>query len=248
MSDDKAERAAVGVSFLFSTGERPDIARWRAAVNAGPARAQVVHEEPAAGRAELVLDGLTFDVEGLSSAKAASMPALPQGVGLSHDAGTSGLEAVHLYPGHHLSGGLRLMPVIRALVAVTADIAIRVPARGVVWRPAGTLVAPQTFAHSALAWLAGGAFPASTLTSLALQPDGGVVSRGLAHFIGRELTLRGRPGESADEAMALTARIVDHLVLHGPVTTITELAVAGEALCFEPAHGGDHLWVWRKAA
>ncbi len=246
MSDSVTARAAAGVSFLFRAGERPDDAAWRAAVEACQARAQMVSANSAAGSAEVVLDGLTFDVDGLAPAPADILYNPPKS-GLGGEADLVGLEAVRLYPGHHLSGGLGMVPVVRALIALAAETAMRLPARAVCWHAADTVVGPQGFAHSAWAWLAGGAFPARVLTALTVLADGSVASRGLAHFTGQEMTLRCKPDEGAEQALCLAERIVSHLVLHGRIAAITETEVAGETLCFEPAQRADHVWIWRKA-
>jgi len=131
-------------------------------------------------------------------------------------------------------------------VALAAEIAVKLPARGVIWHPAATLIAPQEFAHGALAWLAGAAFPAGGLVALTASSDGSVASRGLAHFTGQELLLRNKPSESRKVALRLASQLVDRLVAHGEVTGIAEWEIAGEALCLEPARRADQLWIWRK--
>jgi hypothetical protein len=185
----------------------------------------------------LVLNGLTFDVIGLAPAVAAE----------AHGLTTNELEAIRIYPGHHLSGGLSMLPVVRALTALAAEMAVKLPVRAVFWHPAGLLVEPQAFAQSTLAWLGGGGFPAQALTALTMLADGSVASRGFAHFIGQEATLRSRLNETDEQALRLAARVVDYLVQHGPIKEITETTVAGETLCFEPAQRGDQVWIWRKA-
>lgn len=247
MSDSEADRAAAGVAFLFAPGKRPDGAAWRGALDACQARVQIVREAQGDGCAELVLNGLAFDVDGLAPGAAGPAPAALEGYGVVGKVMADGREAVRLYPGHHLSGGLGMLPVVRALAALAAEIAVKLPMEAVVWCPSKTAVEPQVFAHSTLAWLGGGAFPTHVLTALTVLGDGSVVSRGLAHFIGQEATLRPRPGETGEQALRLAAQVIDHLVLHGPVREITEMAVAGEALCFEPAQRGGQVWVWRKA-
>lgn len=243
MDESEAQRAEAGVSFLFGAGERPDGAAWRRALDSCQARVAVVGEDAANGSAELVLNGLTFDVTGLALAAAAGAPAATEAHGLS----TGGLEAVRIYPGHHLSGGLSMLPVVRALTALAAEMAVKLPVRGVFWHPAGVLVGAQAFAQSTLAWLGGGAFPAQALTALTMLADGSVASRGLAHFIGQEATLRSRPDETDEQALRLASRAVDYLVQHGPMKEITETTVAGQTLCFEPAKRGDQVCIWRKA-
>jgi hypothetical protein len=240
MSESEVERAGAGVSFLFAPGERPDTEAWREAIDACQARVRLAREDAAGGSAELVMNGLTFEVDGLApTAKALGEP--------DGEVLTAELDAVRVYPGHHLSGGLGMLPVVRALAALAAEIGTRLPARAVIWHPAATEVEPQAFARATLAWLGGGAFPAHVLTALTLLGDGSVTTRGLAHFTGQEATLRPKSGETDEQALRLAAEIVDHLVQHGPLTQITEMRLAGEMICFEPARRGDQVWVWRKA-
>lgn len=232
MSDTLVERMAAGVSFLFDPSQRPDGAAWRRAIESCPARVRVGHEEPAAGAVEVLLDGLTFDVAGLAPATAVN---------------ESTFEAVRLYPGRHLSGGLRLAPVIRALVTLAAEIAVVLPVREVIWHPADVRREPREFSHASLAWLAGGVFPARELSALIPLDDGSVTSRGLTHFTGQELRLQGTPGDR-ELALRLAERVVDHLVRHGPVTAVQDVTIEGEALWLEPAQRGGQVWAWRKDA
>lgn len=248
MSDSEAVRAAAGVSFLFAPDERPDGAAWCEALDACQARVRMVREDSSDGSAELVLNGLTFDVVGLLPAAAASALTAIEAHDLAAEGAAGELEAVRMFPGHHLSGGLSMLPVVRALTALAAEMAVKLPVRAVVWHPSHVLVEPQAFAHATLAWLSGGAFPAQALTSLTKHADGSVVSRGLGHFTGQEATLGAKPGETDEQAMRLAACVIDYLVLHGPMNEITETALDGEALCFEPARRGDHVWVWRKTS
>ncbi len=232
MSDMRAERMAAGVSFLFDPGERPDGAAWRRAIEGCQARVRTGHEDAAAGLAEMVLDGLSFDVAGLAPASAWKEGAL---------------EAVRLYPGAHLSGGLRLAPVVRALATLAAELAVALPVRQVLWHPADVKREPRRFSHAVLAWLAGGVFPARELSVLTLLSDGSVTSRGLAHFTGQELRLQGGASRG-DAALRLAERTIDHLVRHGPVTTIQDVTIDRETLWLEPAQRGEQVWVWRKEA
>jgi hypothetical protein len=246
MSDSVTARAAAGVSFLFHAGERPDAAEWRHALGASQTRARMVREDGASGSAELVLDGLTFDVDGLPPAAGVLLGAL-QSVDADGEPIVQDFEAVQVYPGHHLSGGLGMAPVVRALVALAAGIAVRLPVSAIYWHPAEALVKPQAFAHAAWAWLAGGTFPARVLTALTVLQDGSVASRGLAHFTGQEIMLKPRQGESAEQALRIAEQVVAYLVAHGRVAAISDVIVGGELVCIEPAQRGAEVWVWRKA-
>lgn len=238
------QRADAGLSFLFGAGERPDEPGLRAALGASSADAHVVGES--AGTLELVSRGLTFDVDGLLPQPACAVDVPREAHGFAPQPGLAGLEAVRLYPGHHLSGGLATAPVVHAMLALAAEIATGLPVRAVVWHPAAIAIEPGRFAHGALAWLAGGAFPAASLAALTPLADGSVVSRGLAHFVGQEIAVRGRPGENADQTLRFAASVADHMVRQGRVESLVEHTVDGERLQLEPTARGNQVWVWRE--
>lgn len=239
------QRAAAGLSFLFRPGERPDELGLRAVLAASSADVQVVGES--AGTLELVSRGLTFDVDGLVPRPACPAPMARDGHGFAQQPDVAALEAVRLYPGHHLSGGLATAPVVHAMLALAAEIATGLPVQVVVWHPAEIAIEPGRFAHGALAWLAGGAFPAASLAALAPLADGSVVTRGLAHFVGQEIAVRGRAGEGADQTLRVAAGVADRMVRQGRVESVCEYTVDGEVLQLEPSTRGHQVWVWRSA-
>jgi hypothetical protein len=244
MNSTSVERVGAGLSLLFAPGERPEAAGLQKALAACQAQGQITRSDAERGAVEIVANGLTFECDGLAPAEPCDLPrtsAASDGA----DRLNPRWQAVRLYPGAHLSGGLRLAPVTRALLALGAELAVRLPARAVLWHPADTAVEPDAFSRMALAWLSGGGFPAPGLATLTPLSDGSVVSRGLAHFVGQEITLRPRSGETAAQTLQLASRTVDRLVRHGRVEAITEFTVDGEVLCVEPAQRGDQLWVWR---
>lgn len=240
MNESNGKQIAAGLSLLFAPHARPDGAAMRAALERCQAAAQVTHED--AGELEIVASGLSFVCDGLAPA-----PAIPGGAPASsyHFAAApdcATLHAVRLYPGAHLSGGLTLEPVTRALLALAAELAAVMPVEAVHWHAADTSIEPAAFSRSVLAWLAGGAFPALGLTALSTLSDGSVVSQGLAHFVGQELSLRA-PGRE-DDAVRLAAGVIDKLVRSGPLASFTTWTVHGVELCAEPARQARQVLVW----
>jgi hypothetical protein len=194
------------------------------------------------GTVELIVGGLMFEVDGLApgSAYAGQVPA--DIYGFPDVVLVEGQEAVRLLPGHHLAGGLSLAPVIRAMLALAAELAVSFPVTAVLWHPADTAIEPRAFSRLVLAWLAGGAFPAMGLTALTAMADGSVVSRGLAHFVGQEMTLRG---ERNAPDLKLAAQVVDRIVQEGPLHAFTQWRVHDTLVCAEPAREARQILVWR---
>jgi len=241
MNDTSIQRAGAGLSLLFAAGERPDGATLQAAVAACQAQASVTRTECGQGTAELVASGLMFEVDGLAPAPAQAALCTRDSYGFAAPCEFAALEAVRLYPGHHLSGGVMLAPVTRALLALAAELAVSLPVAAVQWHSADTTIEPSRFSRSVLAWLAGGTFPAPGLAALAQLEDGSVVSRGLAHFVGQELTLRGVEDPAR---LKVASRVVDHLVRHGPVQAFMQWHLHDLLLCAEPAREARQVLVW----
>lgn len=241
MEGTSAQRVAAGLSLLFLPGERTDPAGLRHALEACQTQARLVRENEEGGRAELIANGLMFEIDGLAPGAGEQACSPRDSYGFAEAIKFEGLEAVRIYPGHHLSGGVSLDPVIRALLALAAELAVALPVRAVHWHPADTAIEPRAFSRAVLAWLAGGAFPALGLTALSALADGSVVSRGLAHFVGQELTLRG--GAEAHR-MKLAAQVVDQIVRNGPLHGYTEWRVQDTVLRAEPAREAKRIFVW----
>lgn len=238
------QRVSAGLSFLFTPGERPGAAILRSALEVCQAAACVTREEVEGGAVEVVANGLTFDIDGLAPAQTSGVDVSVGTFGFDEPEDAAGLEAVRFYPGHHLSGGVALAPVIRTQLALAAELAISLPVRAIHWHPADTLVEPRTFSRTVLAWLAGGAFPARSLTALSQLNDGSVVSRGLAHFVGQEMSLRSPVGKKGRRTLDLAAKVIDLVVRAGPLQALTRWTIAGEVLCAEPARQGREILVW----
>jgi hypothetical protein len=132
------------------------------------------------------------------------------------------------------------------MACVASALALELEALAVCWEPAGSWMDPQYFSRVIDGWCAGGAFPALGLTGIERTHDGGVESDGLAFFVGQELRIESRRGESAADTVKLAARVIDHLVNSGAIFAREALVgPGGEALLAEPTTDGKLLRVWR---
>lgn len=242
MVSTSAQRVCAGVSLLFAPGERPGLDALRAALDSCQTQAEIIHADEDRGTADVIVSGLVFEVDGL--APAAVQGADPTGGdhGFSDSSLSEGQHAVRLFPGHALSGGLSLAAVSRALLALAAELAVSLPVHAVRWHPADTVIDAHAFSRSVLAWLAGGAFPAPGLVALTRLADGSVVSRGLAHFVGQEMTLRG---DTDEHGLKLAARVVDQIVRTGPLLSFTQWRLLDTLVNAEPARQAKQILVWK---
>lgn len=242
------------MSLLFAAGSRPsasDVDRLAAAPVPGQSGQAVLisHRPPDAhGRLELLSSGATYDLSGLAPARAAPTPVPRHVFDLPLDIGRFGFEAVSLAPGAHVAAGGALLPVARTLTGLAARLALELPATAVCWNPACSWMAPRYFSRVVSNWLAGGGFPALGLTGVRRRGDGVLESSGLAFFTGQELRVPRRGGEPGSETTQLAARVIDHLVRHGPLERRDAVAgPAGEMLILEPSPDGRHVTVTRPA-
>jgi hypothetical protein len=141
-----------------------------------------------------------------------------------------------------------MLPVVKTMADVASRLAVGLGSKVVCWQPAGCWMDPGYFSRIAEGWSEGGAFPALGFTGIERTQDGGVESDGLAFFIGQELRVEARRGESAADTVKLAVRVIDHLVRHGPLAGREELAgPGGEALLAEPSGDGRFVRLWRDA-
>lgn len=198
------------------------------------------------GMVELLASGLTFDLTGLSPAAASSTPEIRHRFGMNEQAESQLAEAISLNPGQHISGGIAMMPVVRAMAGLAASLSLSLPVQAVCWHPAQSIMEPGYFARIVLNWLSGGAFPALGLTGVEQTGDGHVVSNGLAFFVGQEVQLEPLPGESPAETVKLAVRLIDFMSRHGPLRSPQEIeGPTGEKLLAEPSQYGNLVWIWR---
>ena len=195
---------------------------------------------------ELLASGLTFDLVGLEPGTPLAPPDARHFFGLPRDTAGQVFEAIALAPGPHLAGAGAMLPVVRTMASVASTLASELEVMAVCWGPAGSWMDPKYFSRVVESWCAGGAFPALGLTGIKRTFDGGVESDGLEFFVGQELRIESRHGESAADTVKLAARVIDHLVTNGAIFAREPLiGPGGEALLAEPSTDGKLLRVWR---
>lgn len=235
---------------LLAPGSRPaalQIERlFESAEMAGTAGRISHRPDRSEGWLEILASGLTFDLRGLSPADPAGHRPSQHCYGFADQAPDEPLEALEIIPGGHIAAGGGLLPVIRIMAGLTANLALNLPVEAVVWHTADTWLEPRYFARTVLTWLAGGVFPALGLTALLPASDGSIASRGLAHFTGQEIQLAGAPGEAQAETVKLAVRVIDYLVRTGKLTEARKISDAGVSLFAEPSQFSNTVWIWRE--
>lgn len=218
-------------ALFYRAGEVPGVDDIIAASQHSGAFA-VSHVPPAEqGWMELLRDGLTFDLNGLSDGAPIDTPGVDQALGVSLDA-LGGARALVLSPGPHLAGAGRLLPVIRVGVELVLDLARIGSPLAIGWIPARNAIAPSWFQKAAGPWLDGGPFPAMALVSFRHDADGAIGSTGLKFLIGQEFQLSGNGSGGREYLMKVAVRLVDWLVAHGPVSAPSEAVLAGTGAVF----------------
>lgn len=198
------------------------------------------------GWLELISMGLTYDVSGLMPFESA--PALPaehlfgfEGIALE-----SKLEALRIVPGPHISGGRMMLPIIRVLTGLGAELARLPGLQAVGWEPSRSWMAPTWFMTSIRAWLVGGAFPAVGLTAFNVQRNGAFESEGLSLFTGYEVIVEPVSGEDAQETAKLAARAIHVLAQSGAKGLEALTDAKGRAIFHDDEQGRGLLRLWRK--
>lgn len=212
-------------SLLFESGRRPDIDAI-AALTDKSGFSISMRPDPSAGWAELLRDGLTFDIAGLAGASSAALPETRHRYGIAPGFAIESLEAVSLTPGPHLAGAEHLLPVVRVATALVLELAALPGLAAISWLPAANLLSPESFARSARGWVEGGPFAAFALASLTKLPGGIIASQGLRFLIGQEFRLEPGAGGQAPE-ISTAIRLLDWLVAHGRVDAPRDVALAG---------------------
>lgn len=183
------------------------------------------------GWVEILRDGLTFDLHGLTGGPAQPLPQHRAAVGLDPSSGADA-GVLTLAPGPHLAGAQRLLPVIRVAADLLTDLARIGPATAILWLPAKLKVRADLFEKAVRPWLQGGPFPAPAFVALHADATGGLHSEGLNFLIEQEFSLSP---VSSDGVMALSRvaiRLIDWLVAHGPISSSTEAVLAGTGAVF----------------
>jgi hypothetical protein len=245
------------VSLLFAAGRRPgaDSIRQLAEKQAGfsisfdpPAESMPSQGAPGGSGQdwlELLANGLTFDLVGLAPGAPAEPPPCVHAYALPANADPAGMEALTIRPGPHLAGGHTMIPVVRSLAWMAATLAQIDKVEAIAWHPARSWCGPAYFRQGVLRWIEGGVFPGLGLTALALNPDGGLHSEGLALFTGQELRIE--PELMSDQAAGakIGVRLIDYLVDAGRIDAPQRISGPdGSPLRLEPSASGRFVRAW----
>jgi hypothetical protein len=237
---------AAEVHLLFAAGKRPD--RAAIAAIAGLLEEIAVPDGDRLIRAELLSQGLTFDLGGLMPGPAAAFPAIEHRFDLPAMPSADGFEALALTLGPHLAAGGRSQPVSRGMLGVTCELVRHFDdLDAVCWGPSRSAIGRRFFESVVSAWLDGGAFPALGLCTFAAQADGVLESIGLGFWIGQELRIE--PPLSTDKVAAtrLGVRIINQLVLTGGIEGDERItAPDGTRLVLRPSIDRALINVWRE--
>jgi hypothetical protein len=257
-----ADTSGSAVSLLFAAGRRPEAAAIRdfVARNGGfsisfdPSVDRATGDASAGnpsfgaeggGWLELLVNGLTFDLVGLRPGAPAEPPPCVHGYALGAGAEAGGLETLTVRPGPHMAGGHGFPPVVRALAWLAATLSRLDGVEAVAWQPARSWSGAEYFRAGVLRWLEGGVFPGLGLTALAMAPDGGMQSEGLALFAAQDLRIEPELMQDKAEGAKIGLRLIDYLAENGPIDAPQRLVgPAGQPLRLEPSANGRFVRVW----
>ena len=232
------------LSLIFAEGSRPDVAALAtlAARGDGLVRFSISHEPvPFAGWVELLATGLTFDCSGLEPGAPAAQPGDGALLGLAER--PTG-EALALAPAPHLADGAGMLPVIRFIAGLGAELTSLPGIKAAVWNPARCWMAPDYYRKFVSAWLNGGAFPALGLTSLQREMDGAIITVGLSLMTGQELRFEPHNGTPPAGIARIAVRLIHALIDSDPITMPYEFAgPEGETFDVVPIQQGRQLRV-----
>ena len=239
-----AARSSV-LSLIFAEGQRPDCAAVASLAEASLQRRArprfaISHQPPSSeGWVELLSSGLTYDCAGLSPA--APVPTMTGGALLGLERQPVG-EAISLSPGPHLAEAMGMLPVVRVLAGLGAQLAGLPGATAVCWNPARCWMPTAYFCKVVDNWLADGPFPALGLTSLERAGDGAIVSVGLALLTGQELRFAPDAKLIPADIARIAVRLIHALIETGPLAA--EHSFVGpdrETLLVTPSMRGTQL-------
>lgn len=250
--------SGTAVSLLFAAGRRPAAAAihelaegqggFSVSFDPGIETAGANPAEAGRGQAwiELLANGLTFDLSGLAPGAPAEPPPCVHGYALAAGADPVALEALTMRPGPHLAGGHAMTPVIRSLSWLAASLTRLGGVEAIAWHPARSWCGPDYFRDGVLRWIEGGVFPGLGLTALAIMPDGGLQSEGLALFTGQELRIEPELTRDKAAGAKIGVRLIDLLVESGRIDTPQRITGPdGRPLRLEPSVNRRFVRVWR---
>lgn len=271
---DYSSPGSQGLQLLFKRGARPDRRALRefassqagVAISHDPQGDMPVHLASSDGQsvaeeggtlaniradlawAELLSEGMTFDLSGLAPGKPVAFPTFDYMFDFAARPEASDYEVLHLAPGHHLAGGERAVPVAKAMLSVARDMVEHFDdLEGVVWPASSSAIGHQFFESVITAWFEGGPFPALGLTAFRETTDGALQTEGLSFWIDQELRIEPPLSNDKVSATRIGVRLVNQLVLVGGVET-SERVVApdGTRLVLRTSRNGKFVRVWRE--
>ena len=233
------------LSLVFAEGQRPDVAGLNSLAEASVKRAAgsrfVISHRPPLGEGwvELLASGLTYDCAGLEPAAPATIATGGALLGLERQPVG---EAISLRPGPHLAEAMGMLPVVRVLAGLGAQLAGLPGAVAVCWNPARCWMPTAYFCKVVDNWLAEGPFPALGLTSLERESDGSIVSVGLALLTGQELRFAPDAKLIPADIARIAVRLIHALIETGPL--MSQHSFVGpdrETLLVTPSMRGTQL-------
>ena len=153
---------------------------------------------------------------------------------------------MNIRPGVHILEAAGTVPVLKGLLGIARDFIQHFEqVEAVVWPHSASVIGRRFFGSTVTVYLEGGAFPALGLVALQDSVDGGLQSVGLSHVTGQEVRIE--PDLASDKLIAtrLAVRLINQLVLTGPVERVEELvAPDGRVIRIEPSPNGPFVRVW----
>lgn len=197
---------------------------------------------------ELLANGLTFDLTNLAPGAAADQWEYGHFFSLPADFDIDELEAIVIAPGPHMASARPMVPIVRCLAWLAAQLAQIDEVSAIGWGPARTCCSPRYFRDGVMRWLGGGAFPGLGLTALVALENGDMQSEGLALFTGQELRLDAGLASDHAEASKIALRLMHWIAEIGTVEEAISLAgPTGEDIVLEPLPG-QRIVLARKLA
>lgn len=172
----------------------------------------------------LATDDLHFD---LTPIAADGLVALPSMRFDAPDELFRGASAVRIVPVVGQTGGDDPVHIVRAACRVALALAGMPGCVAIGWAAADSAMGRDYFRKTVGDWLAGGPFPALGLTSMTLDGEGAMVSRGLHPIMGQELRVLASPGQSPADRARIAIRMIDHLVRNGPLCEAEVVEIDG---------------------
>lgn len=244
------DNAAPCLFLLFEHGKRPSARQVRDALSNDIVSISHDPRDNAAGSPEegnwleLLANGLTFDLLGLSPGPALVMPHPRH----SFNAGeiAAGYTAIGLAPGPHIAGAASSPPVVRSMMQLGSRALLALDASGVFWQPAASVMGRNYFVHVVDRWLTGGPFPSLGLVAVSESEQGCLRTEGLRFFIERELVISSDLAVDRVAATRLAARLIDELVFAEPMEGERETVAPDGTVLMLHAHPGSEEIVVNK--